>query len=220
MLTVITPTRSRPEAFNNLAVYMARQTLQPDRWIVVNDGTLDYTYPSTCEVHKRTSSSKLPQVSICENYLHAINLLEGNQKVIFCEDDDWYSKDFLQVMSGLLDEADMVGVVPAFYYNTKHKAAARWPNKLWAALAQTGITQAVIPLVKEACFLNCAFIDSYLWNHWSGSRKLLEQDDENPLHVGIKDGAGAGMGHLLSQPKDKDGSILRSLVGQDAGRYQ
>lgn len=221
-LTLITPTRNRARCFSLLEGYVARQTVRPKRWLVCNDGREEYAYTMGQEVIRRDpAGDTLP--SICANYLALLERLQG-ERVLFVEDDDWIAPAFLETMAGLLEGADLVGLVPNFFYHVGNRAYCSMLNGLHSSLASTGCAAAVLPLVREACLKGDIFIDLYLWRRWTGSRLLHTpvHMPEPPLHVGLKGcwgERGLGLGHQLVEPVDEDWGVLRRWLGRDAEAY-
>lgn len=224
-LTLFTPTRNRPWAFSLLQTYVARQTIRYEEWIVCCDeGWDDYNFSMGQTVIRREDRTPEFQFtnlhSINANYLACLEAAQDAKKVLFVEDDDWLHPQFLETYSRWLDEADLVGVIKNRYYHVKNRAYCEMWNTAHSSLASTGITAAVLPLLREACLRNDPYIDMYLWKTWTGKKKLHA---DNHLHVGLKGvegNPGYGIGHYLVEPVDQDGTVLRAWIGEDADNYE
>jgi hypothetical protein len=223
LLTLITPTRDRSRCFGLLESYIARQDYRGEYvWIVVNDGAEEYTYNLGQVVIRRDpSSDTLP--SICHNYLAALPHVQGD-KVLAIEDDDFYGPNFLSVMCEALDRADLVGSVPAKYYNL---ISHRWQvmrNTQHASLAQTGFTKAVLPMFEFLAGMGDVYIDMLLWAHAQTEKVKTLLIENNGLHIGMKGlwgTAGIGLGHNpASGTLDNGLRKLQEWLGPDWENYK
>jgi len=145
--------------------------------------------------------------------------------VVVCEDDDWYSRDYLMRYSTLLLSHDLVGQAGAVYYNLM--SGRYWPcnNRRHASLCQTAMRSTHIPYVLESiAFLRGrrkAYLDLHLWRNLpANSPKLLRG---NLLSVGMKGfpgKKGIGVGHQDDRGTlDVKHMMLRKLVENDADTY-
>ncbi len=232
MLTIVTTTHDRPFCFSLCEKWVARQTLQPDQWIVVNDSQEPqaYSYTMGQEVVVRDQGQdKLP--SICENWLAALPLIKGDVVAVI-EDDDWYSPDYLATLVPLLDSVDMAGVSNAYYYTLPTRRWRKLGNKNHASLAATVFRASVLPQMARTCrVFKSVYLDMYLWAEcgpvWPGTKTLIPQplDDGRMLQVGFKRMPGArglGMGHTnQSGTYDSAWLTLRKWIGrEDAKVYK
>jgi hypothetical protein len=239
MLTIITTTHNRPLCFAILEGWMARQSLQPDQWLVVNDGAEPYTYSRGQEVitrkpkktMKTLDGKTVPEMSILANWLAALPKIKGD-RVAVVEDDDWLHPDYLKTMVGLLDEVDVAGVSGDLYYKLPIKKFIRMHNMNHASLGATVFRSSALPAVERACRLLCPnnnspFIDMYLWAeaepiHGLKTRLVGNRaPDGRAWHVGMKlmpGAAGLGIGHGHDGSTDPTFAVLRQWVGADACR--
>jgi hypothetical protein len=229
MLTVLTTSTRRPRQFALLEGYMARQTRQPDQWIVCGEDLTGYSFSRGQEVIVREPDGPSELHSLCLNCLAALPHVRG-RKLVICEDDDWYRPDYLAVMDEALDRAELVGQAPAYYW---HVPARRWRNmrnKEHASLAQTGLASSVFEAFRT-CLLNKAvgpWVDMMLWAHWpgtlQGSSLILPNPEARPYMVGMKGIPwglrGAGLGHDPS-PGIRDLGLvkLKRWIGPDWKNY-
>lgn len=240
MITLVTTTRNRAFSFSLIETYIKKQTFkQPYQWLVINDGTDEYTYTMGQEVVNRkpkktmkTADGKnVPEISILANWLEAIPKIKGD-KVIVVEDDDWLHPDYLTIMNTLLDEADVAGVSFDLYYKVKSRKYQRMGNPYHASLASTAFRASVLPFVERCCTVLCpanksVFIDMYLWAEASpmhGLKTKLVQNkakDGRALHVGFKQmpgAAGLGGGHTDTGAIDPTLMMLQSWIGVEDTR--
>lgn len=232
MITLITPTRNRSKAFGFLEDYISRQTYKGEiQWVVVNDGDEPYKYRLNQEVVIRSRADDNPAThSICYNYRAALPLVRGD-KVLCIEDDDFYSPEYIQVMSDALNEHSLVGLAPALYY---HVTARKWrnmKNQDHASLASTGFSRDVLPVFEQATKVpNMVYLDLWLWAHWRDTlqkpARLLANPEKKPLQVGLKGlpwgVGGIGLGHdpQVGQRDTANYTKLKAWLGQDWERYR
>lgn len=198
-ITIITTTRNRPLAFSMLEQWVARQTLKPKRWLVINDGTEDYTYTMGQEVVRREPQEGEPH-SLNANWLAALKRLKKTEWVFVMEDDDYYHPAYLETVSKRCAEADLVGVSYDLYWNLATRKFRRMYNMIHASLAATAFNSKLYGLVKEAALAGSVFLDMHIWAAWEGSSYLMDNKapDGKPLHVGMKcmpGEPGLGIGH-------------------------
>lgn len=226
-ITLITPTPGkRAWLFSLCEKYMARQTRRWDQWLVVADGDVsDYAFTMGQQVIHRPPGGELHSVN--ENYLAALPHITG-EYILPVEDDDWFSGDYIQVMTDALVDADLVGLAPDYYFHVPAKKWRDMKNTTHSSLTTSGFTRAVLP-----CFEVCArnkwaapFIDMLLFPHHrdtlGGSCRIMPHDINAPLHVGIKglSGIGAGLGHDPTPGiRDVRYQQLKKWIGDDAKAY-
>lgn len=203
-ITALTCTYQRPEAFTLCQVYMARQTRQPDQWLI-----LDGPEPMADKVAQAIEGGKI----------------EGDA-LLFFEDDDFYLPNFIAEMEKRLERYDLVGEGQAIYYNVRERWWSQCNNRSHASLCQTGVTRNLYATVAEVIRArNSPWFDSHLWK--IECRKLLFMPkDGQRLLIGIKGVAGkAGYSreHRQINPDgtEADESLdkLRELIGPDAESY-
>ncbi len=144
-------------------------------------------------------------------------------KVLFVEDDDWYSSSYVSEMANCLGFTDIVGETRAHYYHIPTKRYRILDNLSHASLCQTGIRSSLLPLVQQICNeRKNSFIDVRLWENFRGSRSLRRT--VNCIGIkGLPGRAGIGIGHrpLLGGgwSTDIDNSVLKSWIGEDYRLY-
>ena len=100
MIIAITPTGGRPEAFLLCEMWMARQTRQPDLWIVVDDVepqtscTMNQIHIAPTEPWNDGPSTQHRNILLALDYIESEIGGDGH-KLLFIEDDDYYAADYV-----------------------------------------------------------------------------------------------------------------------------
>lgn len=236
--TLVTPTGDRPLQFSVCLKLLARQTVLPKRWIVVDDGKGDETYKMVISsapvpvLYIRLNP--LPYMSLGRNMLEALPLMHG--KCAIFEDDDYYPQEYLEHRAMDLDRADLVGLrsarplgvpfgytynlsVPGYMVNIKHIQAAVWHSTCFNL-------EPVKATLETACKdmdskKDCS-VDLALWTGFEGTK--AQYNASKPVHmVGWPSGrAGCTANHrkLHKFTQDSDDlSMLRKLCGNMSAVY-
>jgi hypothetical protein len=220
MLSLVTCTGGRPEAFALLERWIAKQTYRGDRqWIVVDD--CDPATPVTMgQTVIRPFDRWTPgRNTLARNLRAAIPIIEGN-KVLFLEDDDYYGRSYLDAMSERLDVEPITGQRPARYYNISALRYREFSNMRRASLCQTGLSARYLNLLDKICAASPSCIDFALWSSFSDHIPF-----EGNHVVGMKSmpgRKGIGVGHDPEQGLWRDDSdllTLRNWIGNDAEFY-
>lgn len=203
-LTAITCTADRPEAFALCRRYMARQTRQPDQWLVMDQ-----------------------DIPMREKIIMALEqgMIEGDA-LAFVEDDDYYAPTWLQWCTALLDRFDIVGQGNALYYHVGRRWWSECRNVRHASLCNTAIRRELFePLLNVCRAYDNPFFDTRLWRIECNRHLHLPKDGER-LVIGIK-----GMpGRIGYSPEHKniippdvtlDPSLIKlwQTIGSDALAY-
>ncbi len=203
MLTIVTPTRQRPEAFALLERWVAAQDYDhPFQWLVCNDGPPYDTTQGQHALRRRPRAGELH--SLCSNLLHALPHVRGDRLLIL-EDDDYYAPGYLRTMDAALERAPLVGNAPARYYNVRERRWQVLRNRDRASLAQTGLRREAFDCLAEVCRRGRPMIDRRLWRAWEGPRLVVREEG---LHVGIKGmpgTVGIGKGHRATMGHGDEG---------------
>jgi hypothetical protein len=160
--------------------------------------------------------------SLCRNLREALPHIRG-QHVLVIEDDDYYGPDYVSVMVGRLQHADLVGEFGAKYYYIREQRWRHNINENHASLCRTGFNRVVLPTF-ERCITGTDHpsVDLRLWQQWSGS--ALYWNDEagtSRMCVGIK-GVSGRQSYGWKPSKNAqydDGSKLTQWLGADAANY-
>src|SRR5688500_12476801 len=97
-LTAITCTGGRPEAFAFCERWIARQTRQPDEWIVVDDGPVP-TLTTMGQTVLRFEPGLPGHLSFSRNVTEGVRAATGDV-IVFPEDDDWFGPGHLADVAG------------------------------------------------------------------------------------------------------------------------
>lgn len=152
-IAIIIPDRNdRPELLANCMRMIKAQTLQPDHIELVNDAPLN----DKCDITYR--------------YRIGYERLRGKgfDAILLMENDDWYSKDFIQEMVAAWLEhkqPDIIGTGYSLYYHLKIHA--------WFKMAHPRRSSAMSTLIKpDLNFPWCAdhepYTDMHLWRTLKG----------------------------------------------------
>lgn len=226
-ITLVTTTHKRPYCFSLLEQWIKRQSVKPDQWLVVSDNWEKYRFTMGQEVIKRNADNDTLH-SMLENWLAAIPKIQ-NDKIIVSEDDDWYHPEYIETMSGLLDQTRLAGFSFDLYYKLPLKKYKRCGNPSHASLAATGFTREMIPFIERCKLHKSVYIDCYLWAEGTAdcsNWRLIPNTakDKRAYHVGMKcmpGGKGLGQGHTEEGAADFNDDMLRSWIGAaDCRTYQ
>ena len=225
MITLLTATGMRPEAFALCEKYMERQTVCKDhgiQWIVVDDGevptecTKSQTYIRGPKIWKPGINTQRLNLDV------AIPYIKGDYIAVI-EDDDWYSPTYLEDMIDLLKHSEIAGEAFSKYYNLKYRCYQELQNTRHSSLCSTVFRSSLLPKFEQAVNSGEKFIDIALWESVQKIPHILRVSNYN-LCVGIKGvpgRKGIGMGH---EPVGflTDAGNLSKLVewtGIDAANY-
>ena len=237
-ITVITPTGDRPFAFSLLRDrWMPAQRVQPDQWIIVDDGDVPYDtqgLPDYADYVRRSPSAsiekiepgdeipkkyvKLRQHTLGANLIAALDRVKC-EHIFIMEDDDYYSPFYLAYMSGLINGHDCVGLWGTPYWHVLLMAYRVMSSRTGAALARMGFKKSFIPSVQKVCAGDVS-IDSRICRR---HRPHLVDGRHLNLHCSIKGmpgRRGAGVGHVnKNYTPDPDCVMLKRWCGEDAKVY-
>lgn len=214
-LTLITPTKNRPEAFALLEKWMARQTVRWDQWLVVTDGVPPALTLGQQLVrrHAETGGSE-------RGNMRAGFPLVARDRLLIIHDDDWYAPSYIERMLALLAKADLVGLARNWLYAPREMRWGQWSTlqKHWCVYGQTAFTAAVYPTAFAAC--QRRHIDVDTWQRWAGKKRL--DDTADVLRVAMRGMPGprnTGVKVSVCKCADPDGAKLREWIGDDARDY-
>ena len=211
MLKVITPTGGRPEALKLLNKYLERQTLQDFEWIVLDDCNPLSPIPPRCDKFIESSWVWHGENTQHRSMYRLLQECKPEDKVVICEDDDWYSPEYLQKTSDLLDKFDVVGQSKTVYYNINNQTYRKFEKLDHACLCQTAFKgRKALDRMKGICKAANKPIDVEFWRI---KGHLYNQMDVVGIK-GMKGRDGIGIGHKMKGAKD-DWSYLRELIGDD-----
>lgn len=226
-ITLITATGDRPWAFSLCEKYVARQTKQDFHWIVVDDGK-EPTQVTMGQQYIRLNPTDTVEASFRRNLLTGLSAA-STKRILFWEDDDWYSPWYVEEMSAMFDKAKIVGQGRCKYYHVRSGQYKIHPNTAHASLAQTGISGNVIPIAKRYLETHPRpqQLDGALWK-----RSMIPEHDKFLLGAstllvsmkGVPGRGGLGIDHIPEKLDtgyrvDEDGSMLKRWLGDDAEPY-
>ena len=219
-VTVITPTADRPAAWPLAERWMARQTVQPDQWIVADDGTAPAPLTAGQE-HIRRPRTELGGASLAKNLLAAIEQVRGDV-VLIMEDDDFYRSNHIEVCIERLRNFRATGSIWLNYYNLQLMGWRRIRNSC-AALCNTAFRAECLPTLENAARgalrQGVYHVDRLFWQQ-VGKSGLHEVETVVGMK-GLPGMAGIGIGHKAgaSWRDDPAGDQLRRWIGEDAEAY-
>lgn len=223
MLTLLTPTGDRPEAFDLCKKWISKQDYKkPIKWIIVNDGIDELEVENTNNI--TIQYIKLPPR---QPNTQSINLLEGlnyvseDAKLVIIEDDDYYGVEWLSTVDKYLNDYDLVGEKDTIFFNVKSKSYNKNKHDKHASLCATAMKGKALLWFREVCLNNIEWIDHRLWKDFKGSKLLLDTD----IVIGIKGMPGRGgisIGHDNRRfgKYDCDYKHLTQYLNQDVDYYR
>lgn len=230
MITLITPTGSRPQAFEVCEKLIANQTLwgkEKIQWIVIDDTPKN---PTPCTLGQERYFQKdlewHPGVNTHRyNMAEAFKHISPDSEAIFIiEDDDYYSPEYLETMLSMLNWAEIVGISNAKYYHLKIPGYMYIGNYKHSSLANVGITKKLLPVLIEAVHSGEFYFDIDLYKKISAKRISSILISDSMISVGTKGlpgRTGLGMGHRTDGYfEDENLEVLRSWIGNDVKLYE
>jgi|GEM_PF-1595361 len=213
-ITVITPTGDRPLAFALCQKWMAAQIVQPDQWLVIDDGKVPVQPEIPMRYVRREPKANDPKFTLALNLKEALPLIEGDKIIIF-EDDDYYAPEYIAVMSRMLDSHVIAGIINAKYYHLPTGGFYQNHNDRHASFAQTAFRAMILPAVKKI-LIECQtpFIDIQLWKTFYAQGKLFA-DADKPIFTsmkGLPGRLGIGGGHKESLYRNNKDTIDRAML--------
>ena len=221
MLTLLTATGARPEAWAICERLMARQDYAgPVRWVIVDDGQepQPVTFARegwTLEVIRPEPFWQPGDNTQARNLLAGLEVIGPDERVHTLEDDDYYPPNWLSTVAGWLELGDMVGESHARYFNVATGRGHQHRNREHASLCATACKGPALQALRCAVAKKDKFIDMALWHSFRGSKWLRRAN----LTVGIKGlpgRGGIGGGHRgdFGVPMN-----LRDWLGEAAAIY-
>lgn len=221
-ISVITPTADRPRGIELCERYMARQTVQPDEWIVADGGQTPARL-TMGQIHLH-QPSPAGAANLAGNILRALDAVTGDL-VVIVEDDDHYAPNHIAACVAGLKRWPAYGCNRLLYFNVEHRCWVQMANR-GSALCQTAFRRELIPemqkAAREAMEAGSFGIDGRFW----ASRLHMANGAQTCIGIkGLPGTPGLGIGH---RPKSKPGrrwrpdpemKILRQMIGADAENY-
>lgn len=206
--------------------WMARQTVKADQWLVVDD---DRLYPTKCtmgqEYHLIPESDRAHSLPAKLRYIFDNNLVRGDV-LIFAENDDWYSPDYVEQMANHLKSVCLVGEGRAFYYHVRWRCYWEHNNLGHASLCSTAIARQgyayLHKLVRD--MPDNPFLDCQLWPQLPFTKRILGAEQRRTV-IGMK--CMPGVTGYVGQHRNREHGVredpqlvkLREMIGDDADAY-
>lgn len=224
LVTLITPTGNRPEAFATCEKLIAKQNFKGGlQWIVVDDGS-----PATkCTQNQEYYTAPRPWQPELNtqrfNLEFALPKVKGDY-IFVIEDDDHYHYNYIEQMLRLLQFAEIVGEGNSFYYHLQMKGWKEMQNTKHSALSQTAFHKSVLPIFKQAVDSGQFYIDLELWKLALVQKKRAIVFSNSKLSTGIKGFPGRANLSAVAQRKDylydPLGKKLQDRIGADFALYE
>lgn len=231
MITVITCTGHRPEAFELCRKYISNQTVKVDQWIVVDDSISPKSKIKINLTIPGTNAAVIPGPVLWEegvntqrpNMEAALKLVKGDH-IFIMEDDEFYKPNYIQTMLSALQTVEIVGEGNAKYFNLQMPGYKEMNNLGHASLCQTAMRKSMLQYLKNSVTSGELYFDIHLWKQVREKRIPHAMLNNLNLCVGIKGmpgRAGIGTGHKTNDFFiDPSGAQLRKWIGQDFELYR
>ena len=222
-LTLLTTTGERPLAWALCQRWMRGQDYPGAvHWLIVDDGVIpQHRHPMpegwTWEVIRPRPFWRPGDNTQTRNLLAGLER-HGDGPLVIIEDDDWYGPRWLSLCAAALETADLVGMVPARYYQVA--ARGYWPrfNRQHASLCCTALRGPAVALMRKICERQVSLVDIDLWRLFKGPKRFIK----DPQVCGIKGLPGrpgiTNAHRSVTYTPDPDGAKLREYVGEEAAR--
>lgn len=219
MLTLITPTGCRPQAWALCQRWAAHQTYAgPVKWIVIDDGP--EAQPVTFKrdgwqmtVIRPAQKWRMGENSQARNFREGLQLIGPDARVAVWEDDDYYAPGWLDRVDSELRGSELIGQGWNRYFHVGTGAVRLNDNNKHASLCASAFRGGALKVFRVQCERAPRLIDSPLWRHVSSRHVFRAQ-----LVIGMKGlpgRAGIAGGHdLTGEPFD-----LKEWIGEDARAY-
>ena len=225
MLTLLTATGARPEAWALCERWMAAQTYAgPVRWIIVDDGLQAQPITFNRAGWELVLIRPAPfwsrgQNTQARNLSKGLDACDRDTRLVVIEDDDWYAPTWLETCDRELQRAELVGECRARYYNIATRTGRQLGNAGHASLCSTAMRGRALATFRNVCQPGVKFIDINLWRQHA-NKHLFEGGSVTGIK-GLPGREGIGMGHRkeFSGMRDPDHSLLRQWIGDDAEFY-
>lgn len=203
---------------------MKRQTYKkPYEWVVVDDGP-ESTLCTMGQKYIRGPVTWYEGHNTQRGNMDAGLKAATGDKLLFIEDDEYISPDYLSVYADMLNYTQAVGEACAKYYHIGMPAFMELHNQDSASLTQTGIRRELIPLMDRAVNSGEFFFDIFFWKkvHKEHVQAILFYE-KNLLYgmKGLPGRHGLGGGHDKNKGYmiDQGHTTLKKWLGVDAQYY-
>lgn len=233
MITCITPTRDRHHIFNEIITCINNQTVKPDKWIIVDDGTkpLSDDILSLSNVQIDYIRMPIPDPNI---KTHTINARAGLHRVsegsvFIIDDDDYYAPTYIEKMSHALTTYDIVGPTIECDYSLIKNAGYNTFNRTnFASNHHTAFNCSILDSIHNIIDnTDNPCMDKLVWR-WATSDPSVKSGlvEFSPfICVSLKSWPGVHNGYVKNHRRsflgkhDDDLKYFNYLLGSDAIRY-
>ena len=237
-VTLLTCTGGRQQTFTKLEEWVARQTLRPKNWVVVDDVEEATAIESRVHLIRPTPFWEPGQMTYARNFKLGLeyikkNLQEPNWIAMF-EDDDWYHPQYLEHYIPLLENAREDGILMGgefanIYYHVGYR---RWKRVGMAArnatMAATIFHSDLIPEIEAVLNgYDGLSLDLQMFHNIPQNKWVVYDTD---YVVGIKGtpatrcgGTHSHTAHTVARGgwrDDLDCAQLRKFIGGDCEFYE
>lgn len=231
VLTLLTMTGARPEAFALCQRWIARQDyVDPVTWIIVDDGVssspVDFALFDSLQIDftiVRPRPYWRPGMNTqTRNILAGLeHVTRRDRPVVIIEDDDWYAPDWLSTVDREMTPGiEVFGERDAVYYNVARQIRRSCNNPAHASLCATAVRGHGIARLKREAERRQKFVDIELWRGTPEGKKRLVPGGRVVGIKGIPGRDNIGVGKQLTGDRDPSWEQLRHLVGSDWTVYQ
>lgn len=208
IIGVLIPTRGdRNNFMKQCQRLLSKQTLQPRHIHVVDElptsADIDVTY------RYRIGCEHLFRIKNCD-------------VIIFLEDDDWYSNNYIATMVLEWKKANrpaIFGIGFTIYYHIFQQMYVTIPHRQRASAMSTMVTRSILNMSWPKD--NNPYLDVEMWAQISGKTFI----PRTPICIGIKHGIGivGGGAHNGDNKhynvKDSGGAWLRGMIGEEDYKF-
>ena len=230
LITLLTPTGHRQEAFSLCEKYIERQDYKgPIEWVVCCDNWQD---PTKCTLGQTLIKGPMEWIEGINTQRPNMTALLEHVRGEYCfiiEEDDYLRPEYISVMLDFLKYAALVGESDAVYYSLKTHSYLELKNYHHASLCSTAFKKSLVPLMYRAVNSGALYMDLALYGSAKANHIKTILFNGLGLCVGMKGlpgRPGIGCGHRPDQSfvldeQDKLGNWkkLRRLVGLDDKNY-
>lgn len=158
--------------------WMISQTIQPDKWLIIDDGKTNMpdrilsSFPTYASYIRRQPLKSDPLHTLNINLLEAMKHISTDDSIIFWEDDEYYAPEYFATLKSKLKEGfQAVGICRSRYYNLPSLHYFTNGNIDHSSLAQTAITGDMIAILPSL-IVGDPFIDMRIWKSIHGKADL------------------------------------------------
>lgn len=223
MITLITATGGRPEAFKLCESYIARQTYKGLlQWIVIDD-CKPHTLVTKHQEYFRGPKEWQPDINTQRYNLDAALPKIKGTHIFIIEDDDYYAPNYIETHLELARHVKVIGEAKSKYFNVGVPGWKIMPNLKHSSLAQTSFKKELLPLFEKSLHSGNLYFDVTFWEkvHETQTPALLVTNKN--LCVGIKGLPGragiTGSHRSKDFMYDPEFKVLKEWIGNDADTY-